>query len=342
MNKEQQERYQRQTVFPHIGEAGQEKLLSSKAAVFGIGALGSVIAEKLARAGVGYLRLVDRDYVELTNLQRQAMYTEKDAADGLPKAVAAALHIAEINAGVTTDPVVTDINAGNIESLIADMDIVLDGSDNFELRALICEACHKHSVPWVYGGALGASGATMNILPGDGPCFRCITPEIPAPGSYPTCATAGVIGMITAVIASIQATEAVKILIGSEDVSHRYLSVDLWNNAFDSVTILKDEDCPVCGKGEYALLEAGVPEDTVTPLCTPGSFQVSAAAPIGIDLDAFAQRLSAIGLVMHNPYLLRFDAGPVSFNLFKDGRAVIRGAKDEAHARTIYSEYIGL
>jgi adenylyltransferase/sulfurtransferase len=342
MDTQQKERYRRQTVFPHIGEAGQEKLLASKAAIFGIGALGSVIAEKLARAGVGYLRLVDRDYVDLTNLQRQALYTEEDAAGGLPKAVAAALHIAEINSGVVTDPVIADVGAGNIESLIADMDIVLDGSDNFELRALICEACHKHSVPWVYGGALGASGATMNILPGGGPCFRCIAPRIPAPGSFPTCATAGVIGMVTSVVASVQAAEAVKILIGSKDVSDKYLSIDIWNNAFDSVTILKDENCPVCGKGEYALLDAGVPEDTVAPLCTPGSFQVSASVKADIDLEAFAERLSAIGRVMHNPYLLRFDAGDISFNLFKDGRAVIRGAKDEARARAIYSEYIGL
>jgi adenylyltransferase/sulfurtransferase len=342
VDKEQRERYQRQTVFPPIGEAGQEKLLASKAAILGMGALGSVLAEKLARAGVGYLRLADRDYVELTNLQRQALYTEKDAAEGLPKPVAAAMHIAEINSGIVTDPVIVDINAGNIESLVADMDIVLDGSDNFELRALICEACHKHAVPWVYGGALGASGATMNILPEKGPCFRCITPDIPAPGSYPTCATAGVIGMITSVVASIQATEAIKILMGSDDVSDKYLSIDLWNNAIDSVTILKDENCPVCGKGEYAMLNAGASGDEVTPLCTPGSFQVAANAPADIDLEAFAERLSGIGLVMHNPYLLRFDGDAVSFNLFKDGRAVIRGAKDEAHARTIYSEYIGL
>jgi adenylyltransferase/sulfurtransferase len=238
MNKEQTERYLRQTVFPQIGEEGQEKLLVSKAAVLGLGALGSVIAEKLARAGVGYLRLVDRDYVEVTNLQRQAMYTERDAEEQLPKAVAASLHIAEINSTITTDPVVTDINADNIESLIEGMDIILDGSDNFELRALICEACHKQSLPWVYGGALGASGATMNIIPGDGPCFRCITPEIPAPGSYPTCATAGVIGMITSVVASVQATEAIKILIGSPNVSDNYLSIDLWHNAFDSVKII--------------------------------------------------------------------------------------------------------
>jgi adenylyltransferase/sulfurtransferase len=252
------------------------------------------------------------------------------------------LHIAEINSAVTTESIVTDVGAGNIESLITDMDIVLDGSDNFELRALICEACHKHAKPWIYGGALGASGAVMNILPGGGPCFRCITPDVPAPGSYPTCATAGVIGTITSVVASIQATEAIKILIGSEDVMTDYLSIDLWNNAYDSVKILRDPACPVCGKNEYALLDAGAPEDSVTALCTPGSFQVSPSSPAEIDLDAFAGRLSAIGLVMHNPYLLRFDGDGISFNLFRDGRAVIRGARDEAAARTVYSEYIGL
>ncbi|MDR0518894.1 MAG: ThiF family adenylyltransferase [Clostridiales Family XIII bacterium] len=342
MDKEQQERYRRQTAFPQIGIAGQEKLLASKAAILGVGALGSIVAERLARAGIGYLRLVDRDYVDLANLHRQTLYTETDADSQLPKAVAAAAHISAINSSVSVEPIVADISARNIETLIDGMDIVLDGSDNFELRALVGEACHKHSIPWVYGGAIGASGASMNILPSAGPCFRCIIPQIPEAGSYPTCATEGIIGMAASVVASIQSAEAIKLLIGSGDASRQYISIDLWNNAFDLVSIEKDPDCPVCGRHEYLMLEAGEPDGRVDPLCATGSYQVTPSSQVEIDIAAFADRLSAIGFVAHNPYLLRFDSGDISFNLFKDGRAVIRNARDEGEARTVYSEFIGL
>jgi len=336
------DKYARQIVLPGMGEDAQKKLSESVAVVFGLGALGSVIAERLCRAGTGKLVLADRDAVELSNLQRQALYTEEDARSQTPKAVACAAHLAKINSDVETIPIVADITSSNIESIAAGADIVLDGSDNYELRALICEVCDKYAIPWVYGGALGAAGATMNVFPGDGPCFRCIAPDIPAPGSYPTCATAGVLGMTTSVVASVQAAEAIKILIGSKDASRRYLAIDLWNNAFDYVEIERDPECPVCGKKNYSMLSAVQEDDAVVPLCTPGSFQVTPAAKGEIDLGAFAERLSPIGLVMHNPYLLRFDSGDISFNLFNDGRAVIRGARDEAAARSIYSEYVGL
>jgi adenylyltransferase/sulfurtransferase len=337
------ERYNRQIAFPGIGAAGQEKLLRAKAVIIGLGALGSVIAAELARAGVGSLRLLDRDYVERSNLARQALYTENDADAQLPKVIAAANHLAEINSGIAIDPIVADINSSNIESFVLGADIVLDGSDNFELRALINEACVKHHIPWVYGGALAAVGAVMPILPGQGPCFRCLTPDTPAPGSYPTCVTAGILNMTSHTIASIEAAEAVKILIGRMGRDDpNYISIDLWNNAFDAIRVERDPDCPVCGKGIYEFLEKEADDDALLPLCADGSFQITPTTRGAIDLDAFAGRFSAIGHVIHNPYLLRFDNESVSFNLFRDGRAVIRNARDAADARRIYAEYIGL
>jgi adenylyltransferase/sulfurtransferase len=281
--------------------------------------------------------------LERSNLARQALYTEKDADEQLPKAIAAAKHIAEINSEIVTEPIIADINTTNIESFILGADVVLDGSDNFELRALINEACVKHGIPWVYGGALAAAGAVMPVIPGQGPCFRCLTPNVPVPGTYPTCATAGILNMTSHTVASIEAAEAVKILIGKTDRDDpNYISINLWNNAFDAIRAKRDPDCPVCGKGIFAFLEKGVDDDALLPLCAEGSFQITPATPGVIDLDAFAGRLSAIGHVIHNTYLLRFDGEGVSFNLFRDGRTVIRDARDAADARRIYAEYIGL
>ncbi|MDR0875490.1 MAG: ThiF family adenylyltransferase [Clostridiales Family XIII bacterium] len=339
------ERYSRQIAFPGIGSEGQEKLLHAKAAILGLGALGSVIAEELARAGVGSLRLIDRDYVERSNLARQALYTEKDADEQLPKAIAAAKHISEINSEIVTEPIIADINASNIESFVMDADVALDGSDNFELRALLNEACVKHGIPWVYGGALAAAGAIMPIIPGQGPCFRCLTPNVPAPGTYPTCATAGILNMTSHTVASIEAVQAIRILVGkvsNDDAAANYLSLDLWNDFYTAIPIERNPDCPVCGKGIYEFLEKGADDDALLPLCADGSFQITPPPRGAIDLDAFAGRLSAIGHVIHNPYLLRFDGEGVSFNLFSDGRAVVRDARDAADARRIYAEYIGL
>jgi len=245
------ERYARQIIFPGIGEAGQEKLAASAAAVIGVGALGTVIAEELVRAGVGRVIIADRDYVNVSNLHRQFLFDERDAADEKPKAVAAAEHLAAINSQVKIDPLVCDIDASNIEQLVQDVDIILDGADNFEVRMLMNEAAHKYKKPYVYGGALGAQGAMMNILPdswapggneifdsapdvgtsqedaASGPCFRCLIRDVPEAGTYPTCSTAGVIAPITAVVASMQVTEALKILTGSPAVNHNYCDIDL-------------------------------------------------------------------------------------------------------------------
>ena len=248
------ERYARQEAFSGIGKEGQKKLGSSRVAIIGIGALGTVTANNLVRAGVGFVRLIDRDFVELSNLQRQSLFTEKDAEEALPKAVAANQHLKRINSEVETDPVITDVNSGSIDSLMEDVDLVMDATDNFEVRMLINEACHHHRKPWIYGGALGALGMTMNFLPGDEkPCLCCVMGnEAASPGSGPTCATEGVLNTTTNIIASLQSTEAIKILTGSEAVRKELFVMDLWDNRFELIEAVKDPKCPVCVKEEYA------------------------------------------------------------------------------------------
>ncbi len=248
------ERYSRQIVFKEIGEEGQEKLRNSKVVVIGMGALGTVIANNLCRAGVGHLRLVDRDLVEISNLQRQTIYNERDVRHNLPKAVAAVQHLQKVNSEITLEPVVNDVNSGNMEKLMEGMDLVLDGTDNLETRFLINDACHKHNLPWIYGGALMSSGMTMNIIPGETPCIRCISPDLPGPGSYPTCSTAGVLGMITGIIASLESAEAMKILIGSPKVSKSLCMVDVWENNIYYLEVKKSPECPTCGQGHYDFL----------------------------------------------------------------------------------------
>jgi adenylyltransferase/sulfurtransferase len=309
--------------------------------VLGLGALGSVLASELARAGIGELRLVDRDYVELSNLQRQALYTEADAAAVLPKAVAAATHLSEANSQISIKAVVTDVGSANIEELIAGSDVVCDGTDSFEARQLINEACCKHRIPWVYGGALGTRGATMDFLV-DGPCFRCLNPDPLPPGTFATCATDGILGMVSATVASLQAAEVIKIALGSPTVTTDCVSFDLWDGRFKRIATQKDPDCPVCGRRDFALLEAEPAAESVISLCAAGSFQVTPLTPATLDITAFAQRLRRIGTVFHNPYLLRFDGDGVSFTLFEDGRAVIRAVASSAAARSVYAEYVGL
>ena len=243
------ERYSRQIIFEKIGVQGQEKLFAARAAIIGVGALGSVIANNLCRAGVGRLRLIDRDRVELSNLQRQALFNEEDAESRLPKVQAACNHLAKINSQTVLEPVDVHVDSSNIEGLIKDVDVVLDGSDNMELRFLVNEACHKLKIPWVYGGVLGAAGNCMTILPGEGPCFRCFLPEIPPAGTFPTCADVGVLNMAPNIIASFESAEAVKIITGSADVNRRLFVLDVWNNTAEYISLAKNPDCPVCNRG---------------------------------------------------------------------------------------------
>ncbi|MDR3225488.1 MAG: ThiF family adenylyltransferase [Clostridiales Family XIII bacterium] len=376
------ERYARQIIFPGIGEAGQRKLSASAAAVIGIGALGTVIAEELVRAGVGRVVIADRDYVNAGNLHRQFLFDEQDAAEEKPKAAAAAEHLAAINSQVKIEPIVCDIDASNIEQLVRDVDIILDGADNFEVRMLMNESAHKYKKPYVYGAALGAQGATMNILPegwapatdnappaaqgatmnilpedrapatdnapsaAPGPCLRCLIREVPGAGTYPTCSTAGVIAPITAVVASMQVAEAIKILIGSPDVRRSYRDIDLWAGSVDDITIERDSGCPVCGVdgGRYEYL-GRVRGAHSAAVCGRDEYQITPGVQTPLDLAEFDDKLRRIDgavSVKSTRFSLSFEGAGASFVLFPDGRAIIRNVKDEAQAKSVYAEYIGL
>lgn len=334
-------RYSRQTVYKQFGAEGQQKLLSARVAVIGIGALGTVIANNLCRAGVGFLRLIDRDIVELTNLQRQTLFDEDDAAGEFPKAVAACQHLSKVNSEIILEPVVTDVNGVNIESLISDTDLVLDGTDNAETRYLVNEACHKLNIPWIYGGALGASGMTMNILYGDGPCFCCLRPAAPAPGSSPTCSTFGVMNAITGIIASIESMEALKILIGSPQVRKEMLYMNIWESSSDYIEVKKNPACPVCVDARYEFLGRNSGAAAMS-LCGRDSVQVTPETQSPVDLKQIADKLRQAGEVRESRFMLIYEDGKAAFNLFPDGRAIIKNVKDEAAAKSVYAEYIGL
>ena len=333
------DRYARQSVFSHIGKAGQEKLAQARVVIIGMGALGTVSANCLCRAGVGHIRMVDRDYVELTNLQRQMIYTEEDARQSLPKAAAAHAHLSQVNSDITLEPIIADANPGNIEHLLEGANLVLDATDNWETRLLINETCHAHSIPWVYCGVLGAAAMTMNILPGE-PCLRCFIGDAGAAPGH-SCATFGVLNMTTNAIASIQAAEALKILIGSKDVRRGLLTMDLWSNQIDTIQTRQRPDCPVCAHGRYEYFGHATGSYT-TALCGGNSVQVAPAVPTKIDFDALAEKLRPAGQVRQTPFSLIFSNNKHEITLFADGRALIKNAESESHAKSLYAEYIGL
>jgi len=336
------ERYSRQILFDGIGEAGQLRLRGARACVIGCGALGTAQTEALARAGVGRLRIVDRDFVEASNLQRQTMFTEADARERLPKAVACSRHLAEINSEVETEAEVVDVNQSNVERLIKDADVVLDGTDNFATRYLINDACVKHNISWVYGAAVGSYGVTMTVRPHKSPCLRCIFEEAPPAGSAPTCDTAGVIMPIISMVAAVQVTEALKLLTGQTMALHNSLmQFDVWSNEWRRIALgAPSADCPACGLSSFEMLEAEA-GDYAAVLCGRDAVQISPARPVRVDLKALAERLRASGEVMVNPYLLRFQAGDYELTVFQDARSIIRGTSDVGTARTLYARYVG-
>ena len=336
------ERYSRQILFEGIGEEGQRRLRGASALVVGCGALGSAQVEMLARAGVGHLLVVDRDFVEESNLQRQTMFTERDARERVPKAVGAARRVAEINSDVRCEAEVADVSHSNVERLVAGSDIVLDGTDNFATRFLLNDACVKHGVAWVYGAAVGSYGVTMTIRPRATPCLRCVFPETPAAGSAPTCDTAGVIMPIISVVAAVQVSEALKLLAGRTEGLHRSLmQFDVWRNEWRRVRLKGPEpDCPTCALARYETLEAEA-ADFTTVMCGRDAVQVSPSAATRLDLDELADRLRAAGEVKVNPYLVRLRAGGYELTIFEDARAIIRGTDDVATARSLYARYVG-
>ena len=337
------ERYSRQILFDGIGEAGQRRLLGSRAAVIGCGALGTAQAEALARAGVGRLRLVDRDFVEASNLQRQTMYTEADARQRLPKAIACRNHLAEINSDIEVSAEVADVNNSNVERLVEGCDVVLDGTDNFATRYLLNDACVRHGLSWIYGAAVGSYGVTMTVRPHATPCLRCVFEEAPPAGSAPTCDTAGVVMPVISIVAAVQVSEALKLLTGQTEKLHRSLmQFDVWQNEWRRIRLdsAPQPDCPTCGLGRYETLEADAGEAAAS-LCGRDAVQVRPAAATQINLPELAERLRAAGEVQLNPYLLRLRAGDYELTVFKDARAIIRGTDDVPTARSLYARYVG-
>lgn len=336
------ERYSRQILFREIGERGQEKLLNSQVLIAGCGALGASHAEMLSRAGVGKLRIVDRDFVEFTNLQRQTLFNESDAAERLPKAIAAQKRIAEINSGIEVEPVIADINNSNIEGLIKDCDLVLDGTDNFQVRYLLNDACVKHRKTWIYGAAVSGYGTTMTIIPGKTPCLRCIFEEMPDAGSSPTCDTAGIIMPIIAMVSATQVIEAMKILVGDTNSLHRSLmQFDVWQNDRQRITLDEpDPECKACGEHIYEFLDGNTREFSAV-LCGRNAVQIAPPKSTQIDLASLAARLEDLGDVKQNEYLVRFCTGESEVTVFRDARAIVKGTDDISVARSIYARFIG-
>ncbi len=337
-------RYDRQARFAPLGDGGQRRLLLARVLVCGCGALGSVVAETLVRAGVGFVRIVDRDFVELNNLQRQVLYDEQDVADNLPKAIAAANKLRRINSEIEIDAVVADVTHLNIAQLAGDVDAIVDGTDNFATRFLLNDFAVKHGKPWVYGGCIGAEGQTMTILPGETACLACLMAEAPPPGTTPTCDTAGILAPIVNVVASIEAAEALKILSGHrEAVSRRLAIIDLWDNQVrhvDLTRLRQNGDCRVCKRGEFVWL-TGERGDASAVLCGRNAVQLSAPPGTSISLGELAARLGGIGRVEHNAFLLRLHVGDFLLTVFPDGRTIVGGTNDIATARTVQARYIG-
>jgi adenylyltransferase/sulfurtransferase len=330
------ERYARQVILKQIGRAGQEKLAASSVLIIGLGALGSVASNILARIGVGRIALVDRDYVELSNLHRQALFDERDI--GLPKAVAAKNELQKINSLVTIKEFVTDFNSANAEELVKDVNLILDGTDNLETRFLINDVAVKLGVPWVYASCISTLGMTFNIVPGKTPCLRCVMPSLPPTGSLDTCETAGILSTAPAVIASIQSTEAIKILLGKE-FSKKLCVVNVWTNRTDFLNIRPDKNCRTCQKRDFEFLE-GRYASKIHRLCGLNTFQIR--TPTGpIDLKGLARKLRGVGKVSHNPYILHFQIGQKMLSIFRDGRVIAKGVKDEKEAKSLCARFMG-
>jgi adenylyltransferase/sulfurtransferase len=352
-------------LLPGIGEEGQRRLLGAHAAVIGCGALGTVAAEALVRAGVGWVTVIDRDIVEWTNLQRQTLYEEADAREGTPKAAAAAARLGKVNSSVRVEGIVADFNAGNAERLLgldgrgrgaaesraeAGVGVLVDGTDNFEARYLINDIAVKHGVPYAYGGAVGTRGMQMTVLPRVSACMRCVFPEAPAPGAVPTCDTAGVLASATGIIANVQAAEAIKVLLGRTDlIALTLLEFDLWTNVRRRIDLSKARDpgCVCCGRAagrRFEYLDAGVGAGAVS-LCGSASVQVlpGIGAGAGVDLDALGERLASHGEVQRTAHLLRakLAAEGLELTVFRDGRAIVKGTTDLPRARAVYARFVG-
>jgi molybdopterin/thiamine biosynthesis adenylyltransferase len=334
-----EERYSRQMLFPPIGSEGQKRLFASKVAVVGCGATGSAVSALLARAGVGYLAIIDRDYVEPSNLQRQSLFDESDAAESLPKAIAAQRKIASFNSEIEVRGEVADLRPENIDELLGGAHLVLDATDNFETRYLVNDYCVHNRVPWIYAAAVASYGVTMNILPEETACLACVFPVAPQ-GIVETCDTSGILNSVVNQVASIEATEALKFLVGARDQMRRtLLSFDAWTNERSEITTGKPRpDCPTCGVRQFPHL-FGEGRAHIT-LCGRNSVQIHERHR-PIDFEQITSRLSVHGTVKHNAFVLKFWREPYEMTLFLDGRAIIKGTTDTAVARSLYARFVG-
>lgn len=338
-------RYTRQMLFPQVGYEGQRLLSASTALVVGCGALGSVIAETLVRAGVGCVRIVDRDFLELHNLQRQVLFDESDVVAGLPKAIAAQRKLQAINSDIKIEAYVEDLHFKNIEKLAQGATVMVDGTDNFEARFLLNDYSLESNTPWIYGGCVGSEGQSLTIVPGKTNCLNCLMAEgPPPPGSTAGCDVAGILGPVVNVIASIEATEALKILSGNiEAVSTDLTVVDIWAGRFTKMKLgqLADKiQCPACRQGQRNWL-SGSQSTSAAVLCGQNSVQIRPKSDGVMDFDGLAAQLASHGQVHQNEYLLKLQIPPYSLTLFLDGRAIISGTDDPAKARSLYSQWIG-
>jgi len=333
------EKYSRQILFEPIATAGQEKLRQSKVVIVGCGALGTAQANALARAGIGRLRIVDRDFVEASNLQRQILFDEADAADNLPKAVAAERKLKLINSDVQVEGVVADLECRNAEELVRSFHVILDGTDNFECRYLLNDVSIKLGIPWIYGAVVASYATTMTVLPGRTPCLACVYPQ-PPEGAHETCDTVGVIAPAVAWAAAVQVTETLKILLGRESELHgSLLSYDIWKNRYQCVTPKTDPRCRACGAKEFVYLTGG--GSVQTTLCGRDAVQIRQRESRTLDLATLKDRLERFGTVRGNGFLLQCKLGSFELTLFPDGRAIVKGTQDPAVARGVYAKYVG-
>ena len=336
------DRYSRQVILPNIGAEGQKTLLKSKIAIIGCGALGTVAANNLVRAGVGKISIIDRDFVELNNLQRQILFDEDDI--GIPKAVAAAEKLKKVNSDVEIEAVVKDLNHMNAEKIMSGVDLVLDGTDNMQTRFLINDVCVKNKVPWIYTAAVGTHGMMMTIVPGRTPCFRCFLPDVPEPGSLPTCDTVGVLNTIPAIIASIESTEAIKILLKKNmatNMESDLIFYDVWSNTSEKIAVMRKKRCRCCVENKFDFLNAAKKE-IITSLCGRNAIQITPAKSAVISFKSLAERLKRLGEVRFNHFILVFKERDKEISLFKDGRAIIKGTDDEKVARSLYARFVGI
>lgn len=334
-------RYSRQALFDKIGTTGQKKIQDGSAVVIGCGALGTVIANNLARSGVGRIRIVDRDFVELDNLQRQILFDEDDAKNRTPKAVAAVEKLKKINSSIELESVVSDVNPKNVENLINGFNVVMDATDNIETRFLLNDACIKSGIPWIYGAAIGGYGMAMPIIPDKSPCFRCVIEEMPPPGNLETCDRSGVLNSVTSIVASLQTTFALKIFVEADDVkTGELIFVDVWENTFQNISVNKKGDCLTCVKHQFGFLE-GKTTSWTTSLCGRNMVQIVPAEESNISLESLEKSLAIAGEVSNNGFMLTLKLQNHELIIFPNGRVLVKGTNDESVARTLYARYVG-